>query len=79
MILMVDRTMRGPNRICDARCYQAAPGGRCGCICDGKNHAVGIHVALENIRTLFLDTKPEVVTRAAQRALTRTKNQRNPI
>lgn len=32
---------------CDARCYNAQ-GDQCDCICGGKNHGVGLSVALKN-------------------------------
>lgn len=32
---------------CDANCYNAT-GGKCDCICNGKNHGVGINKAREN-------------------------------
>ena len=34
-------------RRCDSACYGAS-GGRCDCICGGKNHGVGLEKALAN-------------------------------
>jgi hypothetical protein len=36
---------------CDARCYNAS-GKVCTCCCQGVNHGVGLHQALENTRKL---------------------------
>lgn len=35
---------------CDAKCYQAAGGGECHCICGGKNHGAGKAQAERNVR-----------------------------
>lgn len=34
---------------CDAKCYNAT-GGKCDCICGGKNHGVGKQQAIDNVR-----------------------------
>jgi hypothetical protein len=67
------------NQRCDRRCYDAKAGGHCDCCCGGRNHAVGLQKALENIRELFLGKHIEgksgegipKVTRSAERAIER--------
>ena len=34
------------RRVCSARCYNAK-GDKCQCICDGKNHGIGLDKAIE--------------------------------
>jgi hypothetical protein len=36
---------------CDAKCYQAV-GGKCDCICGGRNHGAGYTQAADNTREL---------------------------
>ncbi len=36
---------------CDARCYNAR-GGKCSCCCGGRNHGVGLNVALEQTQEI---------------------------
>ena len=43
---------------CDARCYNARTP-RCECVCGGKNHGVGLHMAIENMADL-LEENPEL-------------------
>lgn len=84
MILLTQKIGQGPTRRCDSRCYNAK-GGKCACICGGKNHCAGFDKALDNVRDLFLgqntDDKPESgkgipqVTRKAERALNRMSEQ----
>ena len=52
MILMTQKVGDGPTQRCDARCYNAK-GGKCDCICTGRNHGAGIQKALENVREMF--------------------------
>lgn len=53
MILMTQKIGRdGPTQRCDARCYNAK-GGKCACICGGRNHSAGIEKALDNVRQEF--------------------------
>jgi hypothetical protein len=52
MILMTEKVGQGPTRRCDARCYNAK-GGKCDCICRGKNHCAGVQKALANVRERF--------------------------
>lgn len=35
---------------CTARCYDAAPGTRCVCICGGENHGIGELAAMAHAR-----------------------------
>ena len=35
---------------CSAKCYDAEPGSRCRCVCDGLNHGVGETKALHNVK-----------------------------
>lgn len=39
-------------RSCDAACYNAH-GPRCNCICQGRNHGIGLPRALENNRAFL--------------------------
>ena len=52
MILMTQKVGQGPTRRCDARCYNAK-GGKCDCICGGRNHCAGQQKALANVREMF--------------------------
>lgn len=52
MILLTQRIGQGPTRRCDKRCYDAK-GGKCDCICGGRNHSAGIVKALEHVREMF--------------------------
>ena len=53
MTLMSETIGSGPTRRCDAKCYNAKSGD-CTCICGGKNHAVGLQKASENVQQIFL-------------------------
>ncbi|MBA7546281.1 hypothetical protein ES705_38666 [subsurface metagenome] len=47
----------GRIRLCDARCHNAQ-GDKCSCICNGKNHGVGLRQAIINSqKSLNLDPK----------------------
>lgn len=52
MILMTEKIGQGPTRRCDARCYNAK-GGKCDCICRGRNHCAGQQKAMQNVREHF--------------------------
>jgi hypothetical protein len=52
MILLSQKVGSGPTRVCSARCYNAK-GGKCDCICGGRNHCAGEQQALDNVRTMF--------------------------
>lgn len=40
--------------VCDSRCYNAdSP--LCCCVCDGENHGVGLHQAINNTREKWMD------------------------
>lgn len=52
MILMTQKIGQGPTQRCDARCYNAI-GGKCECICSGRNHGAGVEKALTNTREMF--------------------------
>jgi hypothetical protein len=52
MILMTQKIGQDATRRCDARCYNAK-GGKCNCICGGRNHCAGEQKALDNVRTMF--------------------------
>lgn len=47
-------TVGGRTRRCDRRCYDGR-GKRCRCICQGRNHGVGLQRALEQTRELASD------------------------
>jgi hypothetical protein len=52
MILLTQKVGDGPTRRCDARCYNAK-GGKCECVCGGRNHCAGEQTALSNVREMF--------------------------
>lgn len=52
MKLLTERIGQGPQRQCDARCYNATHG-KCDCICGGRNHGAGEQQALQNVREMF--------------------------
>lgn len=39
---------------CDSKCHYAK-GPKCNCICQGKNHGVGLEKAIENTQEIFND------------------------
>lgn len=49
MTLISSHNSDGETGRCDAKCYNAT-GGKCDCICGGKNHGVGLKKAQENTR-----------------------------
>lgn len=52
-VLMSVHSSEGCEGQCDGKCYNAK-GGKCTCICGGKNHGVGLEQAIDNTREQFL-------------------------
>ena len=57
--ILVANNNGGPQRRCDARCYNAK-GPHCECLCGGKNHGVGIEQALANVAEVAEEAELEV-------------------
>lgn len=65
----------GITKTCNARCYDAKPGSKCSCICNGELHAIGEKAALEKLREMLKTKFLPGLTRQAERALRREKKE----
>lgn len=62
---------------CDSRCYNAI-GTECLCICNGKNHGVGLAKALENIQDETLISQAELTCGTQYKLLVANINKIKP-
>lgn len=63
------------TRTCSARCYNAARGSKCLCICAGRLHAIGFEKALALLKQETLTGGNIELTRRAERAIRRQNDQ----
>lgn len=56
------------HRRCDARCYGAARGSECRCVCEGRCHALGLELAQRRAQAIEQEMeKRERIRRSADK------------